>query len=1566
MEKIEKVLQLYYKDGGINDAPFPSSEGQIEIGAFRYNATRMGGAPTITATVMYPICLDDVWTDSVYAKFNGEKYYLKQTPTSSYDNEDSRYKHSIELVSERSILDDVYFFDVVTDNPQGEDKPVSNSSKVTFFGNVYEFVKRLNASLKYSKVNYTVVVDESDEIPTEDKLVSFEDQFFSNVLQEIYNTYEVPYYFDGRTIHIGYSKGDVVIPDLEYGIDNALLSITKTNANHKIVNRVTGVGSSDNIPFYYPNNSPKGEIEAIESDGSQLGVKIIDSETFSNKVELNGVITYTAQEATVTRVTDTMGNSVSSGANSITTRFTYKGFSTKYEMRITSYANGSIPLTISPILNFYKYKDSDDTVGERATGKTQIKIFREGDLIAKSDDFVLSKTFDIELPRGNSVLSVHVIFNPEYDSSTNWFDGSACLSWATDSKEGWYYKEKEVKLKDLGLSISNNSPQSGSTITQKLVKYINTSPNLMPSVYRTTDGKERFYNAIDNIYDGWKFNNPYVEGKPKEHIIKVDDIKPTIKGVVNSTGLRMDMFSEFAYDDDDNDETLPEEDSSDRKFLHSYFFGKLRKLDFNLFDHAIEQQPMTVSFTSGDCGACNFEIGVSDEFPNKNPVLVNADGTLKRDSNGRVICGQFQKIKESELQDRQQDTINNEVWIALKKEEDTYGILMPKAPKFNESGEQIEAGHRPKAAKDEDGTPNNDGDTFVILGIHLPKSYIINAEKKLEDEIIKYLQENNDEKFTFSINFSRIYFAENQDILSSLNENSKVRVIYDNIPYDLYVSSFSYSISEGDILPDIKVELDDTLKVSSNAIRNAINEVKSSLGNNINEIANAVAMQTRSFVSKIEDDNAKGVVNFSKGITFENGGRVDILDNNSAKLTIDYLEVTKKATFTSLEIQEKTHAGGQILVTPAAIKCNNVEELDDCYRCYFQTEGEGGDEIFNQFVVEDQAICQTFNVWESKYYWRLVTGIGENYIDLSKEDCDEGSDIPSVGDKIIQLGHRSDETRQNAIVIAAYGDGSPYIIQYKGINSFELPEEKIATKLSSTENIFTGIVHIKEGSDGFGELGDFSEIINESIQGIEVGGQNMLRNSGFTGDYLSAQLADQTVLDAAGEMFNPPLVHWDTTGTVEVVDLTGISVSGKGVEISYGKISQETYNRAIYSETYVVSFKAKSESEGSSLDVRFGGVTTKKDITTDWDKYIVLINANTPINEFYIESTGVVTVCDLQLERGTIASSWGNSFLDNQSDRAYYQAGVYVQQALHEGSTTIGGGLVLTNHVKVGQYANKEMIQETGGMQGSWTNDNDVFIWGGGSLEEAENAVEEKGDDEANFVVTHGGKAILNDAVVRGTVYAKDGSFEGEIKASKGNFGDLHIVSSERWGDAGLEGTKVYDETEAHNLKLYPDYFGMEGYDGGKLQESIRISPYWYVDRHDMDGIVQIYTSRERAAINIEGGFVRGLRMPIVSTSDDVVGLYGYFPNIVILSSPTNNLKSVYLPTRATKGDTIHIINSYRSALIVGMEDNAKKIVFNTEEGTTDYAGSWNDGANNPYKVEAYFDGSMWYLCPIR
>ena len=1321
-----------YLGEGVQSTPFPDINGEpIEIAAFRYDAKRMGGAPTITSSVYYPSCLDDEWTDNVYAEFNGEKYFLKQTPTSSYNNESTMYKHDLELISERVALDNVYFFDVVTGSPQGDDKPVSNSTKVTFFGSIREFVRRLNASLEYSGLKYSVEVDNDSAITTEERLMSFEDQFFSNVLQEIYNVFEVPYYFEGKVIHIGKSSPNNEVQTFSYGVDDALLSITKNNANYKIVNRATAIGSSDNIPFYYPNNSPKGVIKA-EPSRSGLSVTMINAETYANSVGLNESITYESLSLLEASMS-TNGEEYSSGTTLSLDKIVG---STNKSFELSFYASGSgifyldLDYVISNVRNPIKGSNLDaNTISCRFT----VNLFQvrgEQKTIAKS-----TTGRRIEIPisyAGNYVVRITMEFASIRDKDTLTCDYALNFAFS-DGFTRWNYKGKEIDPKDIGLSV--NGAITGDFITQRLVEYINTSQYLLPSKYRETKGKERFYNATNETYDGWIFNNPYVEGKPKEHIFTVGDIKPSIEGMTYG-GQRIDMFEAFAYDENDNDETY-EDEKGKVYFKHPYFFAKLKPLGFNLFDHAIEQQPMTISFTKGDCGACNFEIGVTEEYPQKNPVQVDALGNLVR-VNGRVLCGAKGSGQDDvQPQPEQQDTTNRSVWIALRKEKDTYGILMPQYGKHE---------------------PSTD-DTFVILGINLPYEYIDAAEKKVEAEIIKYLKENNDEKFTFSIGFSRIYFTENEGVLDSLNENSKINIVYDNKPYELYVSSFSYTMSEGEPLPEIRVELDETLKVSQNAFQNAINEIKSSLGNSMDAMAEAVVQQRRSYVSKVEDDTASGIVDFSKGIKFGEGGKVEVLDNNSAKLTIEYLEVTKKATFTSLEIQEKTHVGGQILVTPAAINCGEVEEFDDFYRCYFQTKGEDGDEIFNQFAIGDQAICQTFNAWGSKYYWRLVVGIGEDYVDLSKTECDEDSGEPQAGDKIIQLGNQVDEARQNAIVIAAYGDGSPYIIQYKGIDNFEIPDNKIVTKLSSTENIFTGKVHMELGSDGL-----------ENIEGgLKVGGSNMLRNSGFTGDYLSAQLADQIVLDAVDEMFNPPLVHWDdedNPAVGAVVQDSEVSESGKEVVLTDGHITQKLYQKVIVGETYVVSFKAKgeilSEETYTSLHVTFGGVTSEIALTDEWAYYTQKVIAKETSDIFTIGSTNA-TICELQLERGSIATAWGRSFLDNSSDRAYYQARKYLDEAL-KGFTDVYGGLILTGLIKVGTQANGVMTKETAGMNGQYENDNDVAFWAGGTDTQAINAINQTGEDEAKFAVSHGGKVVMNDAVVRGTVYADDGVFSGFIK----------------------------------------------------------------------------------------------------------------------------------------------------------------------------------------------------------
>lgn len=1439
---MEKTLKLYeMRDGGAASAPFPSLDGQIEISSFRYDAKRMGGAPTITATVMYPTCLDAEWTNQVYAEFNSEKYYLKQTPTSSKSNEDGRYKHDIELISERAILDNVYFYDSVrVGDEQVDDKPVSNSTKFVFWGNIHEFAKRLESSLLYSGVDYKVEVD--DGIESEEKLVSFEDAFFSNAIQEAYNTYDVPYYFSGKTIHFGYSD-DVVVPTLEYGVDNALLSITKSNANYKVVNRVTGVGSEENIPYYYPNNSQKGDIIA-ESSNENLQVTIKDYILYQNEVALLEDIKYNS-------VIFSDETYFSKDYQEVGVEKSKKWFSWGYDYFVET-DNAQISLTAestgSTILSFvleqrdFKDRQTNETIEppkEKETYISLTKIDGSKRRVVYANTLKNTLSGEVILPiESTGKYEIGIEFRQKRDPNLvhREVDYLGTLSYSFPDTKGWVLNNKSIELSDVGL-LCEGLPQVGDTITQKLVQYTQTSKKLQPSVYRYTKAEERFYNAKnypfekdsgyeleygeyldDNGFvnndlfkdeDGkyFKFVNPYVEGKPKEHVITIEDLKPTIKET-KVNGLRIDMFSEFAYDDDDNDETYIDENGN-TNYKHPYFFGKLRPMGFNLFEHSIEESPMIISFTSGNVGSCEFEIGVTEGYPQKNPVQVDAQGNLVKDENGMVLCGlEGTKQNIKEYQPSQQDTTNNEVWIALRKEDQTYGTLMPTSV------------HTPKAC--EEGKDN--GDSFVILGINLPEVYITNAEKKLEAEIIKYLRENNDEKFKFSVTFSRIYFEENEKALQSLNENSRIHIKYDNKEYTLYVTSFMYQMSEGEVLPQISVELDDELTVSQNAIQRAINSVKSDIGKAMSNI-DVLGLGTPYFLRKDTDDESNGVVNFKKGIKFGEGGKVEVYDENSAKLSIDYLEVKKKATFTSLEIQERMHVGGQLLVTPASINCNRVEEHEDFYRCYFQTTGDDGEEIFNQFVIGDQAICQAFNTWNSKYYWRLVVGVGDDYIDLSRVEgeYDEDSDAPMVGDKIVQLGNRVDSSRQNAIIIAAYGDGSPYIIQYKGIDSFELTKDKIATKLASDENVFTGKVHMELGSDGF-----------ENIYGeLNIGGQNMLRNSGFTGDYLSEPIADDIVLEAASKLFNDPFIHWavdESLSPKETVSVeeTEASTSGYGIRIDSSDngslVYQNLYHELIKYETYTISFKARADMNSSVITVTCGGVSTDIEVESVWKRYSAKVVVKENDKYFGIKGNAC-SICEIQLERGTVATAWSPSYLDNSSDRTYYEAQKYVADAL-KGSTTVAGGLILTNQIQLGSESNQSEFIEMAGANGRYIDNNSPAFYAGGDLDKAIYTAmkyetdEETPEDEIAFVVTHGGKIVINDAVVRGRVYAKDGEFtgkvhatsgefEGEVRASGGKIGDFDIAQVDGGvflksdGDRGNESTTM--TLSGYGLQLHSE-----------------------------------------------------------------------------------------------------------------------------------------------------------------
>ena len=97
MEK--KSLYIYKLDEQGNKVMFPNSDMPAKLGEYTYSAQRMAGTPTLTATLNYPSCLDDLWSGEEFVEFRGEKYYVDQTPTSSKDNKSVMYKHELQFVS---------------------------------------------------------------------------------------------------------------------------------------------------------------------------------------------------------------------------------------------------------------------------------------------------------------------------------------------------------------------------------------------------------------------------------------------------------------------------------------------------------------------------------------------------------------------------------------------------------------------------------------------------------------------------------------------------------------------------------------------------------------------------------------------------------------------------------------------------------------------------------------------------------------------------------------------------------------------------------------------------------------------------------------------------------------------------------------------------------------------------------------------------------------------------------------------------------------------------------------------------------------------------------------------------------------------------------------------------------------------------------------------------------------------------------------------------------------------------------------------------------------------------
>lgn len=599
----------------------------------------------------------------------------------------------------------------------------------------------------------------------------------------------------------------------------------------------------------------------------------------------------------------------------------------------------------------------------------------------------------------------------------------------------------------------------------KLVKHPFTRKHLMPSVYVSSVYNKVRYNTgeIIDYYDALdssKFPNTINPLAPSYEIHEFEDIYPELgaKYIVEAypidTGTQQQVG---AWDDTIDDEG---------NYRQSYFKVTLPVLDFDIYACAAITQEMQINMRSGACIGCTFNIQVDWEDYKLN--FYSENGTFmphsKEGYDGELACRRdFTKYPDSSVE---------QITLICEKDMNTFGTLMPNRYQHPQSGDQ-----------------------FVILGISLPSSYIEDAQERLDDAMEEYMLENNVHYFDYPFKFDEYFLTQNPYILQQISNNTTIRFEIGGVRMPLYVKQFTIRFGESP-LPQYSITLTDDIDIVLNQIGQVTEDVsrmRVQVGALQTYLDRGVISEIRNKLSRVDNDSANGYISFLRGLSshgdvslfgkmnftggfksndYQSGGNQGTVlypdENGEWHFETDYLNIRRKLTAKEVEILKVSHIGGSQILSPGSMVINKVEMYDAVgnliesgtpkyYRCYFEKEDDDGNIIDNTFAVNDQAYCMTFNLVDSvgnlsnHYWWRLVIGVGENYIDVSNNTVGTGyardSGAPQVGDNVVTLGNRTTTDRQNAIVLAGAGANNPYFRLYQGINSFSLAN-KVTTQIS--------------------------------------------------------------------------------------------------------------------------------------------------------------------------------------------------------------------------------------------------------------------------------------------------------------------------------------------------------------------------------------------------------------------------------------------------------------------------------------------------------------------------------------
>ena len=621
------------------------------------------------------------------------------------------------------------------------------------------------------------------------------------------------------------------------------------------------------------------------------------------------------------------------------------------------------------------------------------------------------------------------------------------------------------------------------------------------------------------------------------------------------------------------------------------------------------------------------------------------------------------------------------------------------------------------------------------------------------------------------------------------------------------------------------------------------------------------------FVSRLLDNTAKGTITWEKVQKFfsgllignsnnENGGSWTPDAEGRSHLITDYLEVRMKAIFEELVINKTSTIGGKEIISPAGgVVAHKVEEVtvtynnvsQKAYRCYFLAE-QDGDEVDNDFAVNDQVRSESFNVRKGTYhkagnhfYWRLVIGRDEDpvelegkkyhYIDLSDTDCATASDVPAKGDVLNQCGNRTDVERQNCLIFSAVDTYSPSISLYHGINSYSFANREYVEYGVNKQNnkaffnvygdMYVGDRPTKEnGYEGSSYIRYDSSTKQVSVKGkisakSTVDGKELSQYIKENTDDTVANAAIKAAEDAQKAAQNAQkditilgntvtgnkkeFDNYVTNGYLEPSEIAAMAQDSKRLEDDFAA-AQKSYNEVKNAEVL------KDTKELTDLNTAFATLTSAK---TELVTYLSEISTN--YNK--ADTNGKAAIVSAVGTKFTNFQSAYSAFYDKLglanayiTRKIYGDLGVvigdvstyqYLKKVLADGvETEINGGLILTSLIALRDHETKRVESGINGVIDKTAKGNGIATWWGGYMNDGEVVGFDKKEDYSKQAATSlvrfdGSGYMANGAIwweTDGKVHADPTSFI----ISEKNLGAYLTFFEPTWKE-GSAGTSVAD-----------------------------------------------------------------------------------------------------------------------------------------------------------------------------